>query len=73
MMYALALAQCIINIVYLGPSLDREDLGSNFMSSSGQILDLIHLKYSLSATQLTIAFVLVLVARYVRQKNIFIE
>ncbi|XP_011505214.1 PREDICTED: adenylate cyclase type 3-like [Ceratosolen solmsi marchali] len=59
LMFVLAGAQCTVNVLFLGSTLDREDLAS---ISPGQ--NIFHLKYSLSATLLTIAVALVVVARY---------
>ena len=60
LMFLLAGAQCTVNILFLDTSLDREDLAS---TAPGQ--NVFHLKYSLSATLLTISAALVVVARYV--------
>lgn len=57
-MYILAGAQSCINILFLGPSLAREDVTT---SSSA----LFPLKYSLSGTLFIIATVLIIVARHV--------
>ncbi|KAK2580015.1 hypothetical protein KPH14_012304 [Odynerus spinipes] len=59
LMYLLAGAQCAINIIFLGPSLDREDTATLPPGPAPFAL-----KYSLSATLLTIATALVIVARY---------
>ena len=59
-MFMLAGAQCAVNILILGPSLDREDIASY---PPGPVP--FPLKYSLSAMLLTIAATLVVVARYV--------
>ncbi|XP_066589148.1 adenylate cyclase type 3 [Prorops nasuta] len=59
LMYLLAGAQCCLNIMFLGHSLDREDIAS---TPPGPVP--FPLKYSLSATILTIATALVIVARY---------
>lgn len=60
LMFMLAGAQCTVNVLFLGPTLDREDMAT---TSPGQ--SVFPLKYSLSATLLTIAVALVVVARYV--------
>lgn len=65
LMYTLAGAQCCINILFLAPSLDREDT----MSNAPGIVPF-PLKYSLSAILLTIATALVIVARYVSTKRL---
>lgn len=57
LMFMLAGAQCGLNII-LGPNLDRED-----SKPPGSMA--VSLKYSLSATLLTIALALVVVTRYV--------
>ena len=59
LMFMLAGAQCGLNII-LGPNLDREDGSSR---PPGPVA--FPLKYSLSATLLTIALALVVVTRYV--------
>ncbi|XP_058795491.1 adenylate cyclase type 3 [Phymastichus coffea] len=64
LMFLLAGAQCAINVTFLEPTLDREDMG---FSTPGQ--KIFHLKYSLSATLLTIALALVFVARYTERSR----
>ncbi|OXU30600.1 hypothetical protein TSAR_007812 [Trichomalopsis sarcophagae] len=59
LMFMLAGAQCTINVLFLGPTLDHEHMAT---TSPGQ--KVLPLKYSLSATLLTIAIALVVVARY---------
>ncbi|XP_043288033.1 adenylate cyclase type 3 isoform X2 [Venturia canescens] len=59
LMFVLAGAQCAVNIMILGPSLDREDVASY---PPGPVP--FPLKYSLSAILLTVAATLVVVARY---------
>jgi hypothetical protein len=60
LMFMLAGAQCTVNVLFLGSTLDHEDMVS---TSPGQ--NIFHLKYSLSATLLTTAVALVVVSRYV--------
>ncbi|XP_012289111.1 adenylate cyclase type 3 [Orussus abietinus] len=59
LMSLLAGAQCTINVLFIGSNLDREDIAS---TPPGPVP--FPLKYSLSATLITIAAALVVVARY---------
>lgn len=60
-MYILAGGQCCYNILFLAPTIDREELTSNPFGQENRF----PLRYSLSATLLIIATALVIVARYV--------
>ncbi|XP_063976256.1 adenylate cyclase type 3 [Diachasmimorpha longicaudata] len=64
LMFMLAGTQCSVNILILGASLDREDMAS--YSSDPVPLPL---KYSLSATLITVAVTLVIVARYTEKSR----
>lgn len=63
LMFLLAGAQCSMNILMLGHCLDREDIASTLPPPDQPVA--YPLKYSLSATLLTIASTLVVVSRYV--------
>ncbi|XP_044580736.1 adenylate cyclase type 3-like [Cotesia glomerata] len=62
LMFLLAGAQCAMNILMLGHCLDREDTASTLPPPDQPVA--YPLKYSLSATLLTVASTLVVVARY---------
>lgn len=70
LMFMLAGAQCCMNILELGPCLDREDTASHQPPPDQPVA--FPLKYLLSATLLTIATALVVVTRYV-STNLFIK
>lgn len=63
LMYFLAGAQSCINILFLAPSLDREDMED----TSGRWVPF-PLKYSLATTLFIVATALIIVARYVSAK-----
>ncbi|XP_032668643.1 adenylate cyclase type 3 [Odontomachus brunneus] len=60
LMYILAGGQCCYNILFLAPTINREDMMSNSAGPESRF----PLKYSLSAILLIIATALVIVARY---------
>lgn len=60
MMFMLAITQCTINLNFIGSSLDREDLSTK---PPGPVA--YPLKYSCSASLMTITCILVIISRYV--------
>lgn len=63
LMFVFAGTQCMVNLLFLGNSLDREDPP---LEASGH--NAFPLKYTLSGALLTITVVLLVVARYVSKK-----
>lgn len=68
MIFMLAITQCAINVNFIASSLDREDLSTK---PPGPVA--YPLKYSCSASLLTIACILVIISRYVSTQLCWID